>query len=126
MDGWKRTDQMGKVDFDVQLTNSVMVTCNALKLRLMALNAEEICGEYKTFKESIGEVTNDVKNDIATAALKEEMYDVELLCADGHVVKANRAILAFRSPVLRAMLYGNFEERNCSRINVPDFGSEVC
>lgn len=59
-------------------------------------------------------------NGILSALLFNETFmDVQLRSFDGTVVPANRCILASRSPVFCAMLYGHFAETSSSVIDMP-------
>jgi hypothetical protein len=53
------------------------------------------------------------------ALLMNEKYsDITLKGTDGSLIKANRAMLAARSPVFDSMLYGDFAEASQSVVGV--------
>jgi hypothetical protein len=49
---------------------------------------------------------------------KEELSDLTLKGKDGSTVRANRAMLAARSPVFHRMLYGQFSEAEQSVVEL--------
>jgi len=63
--------------------------------------------------------------DFAALLSDTTKHDLTIVCADGVEIGACRAILAARSDVFNAMLYGNMSEANSNKISLPDIESDV-
>ena len=68
-----------------------------------------------------------VAQDLAQAAARRDVYDVTLVgCDDDDVpVPASRFVLAARSPVLRRMLYGPFQEAKTNSVRLLAYSSAI-
>eukprot|EP00920_Eleutheroschizon_duboscqi_P029784 GHVT01072378.1.p1 GENE.GHVT01072378.1~~GHVT01072378.1.p1 ORF type:complete len:158 (+),score=26.71 GHVT01072378.1:1052-1525(+) len=65
-----------------------------------------------------------IASDVANFATNEKAMDVALICQK-QTFHCNRFLAAARSPVLRAMLYGNFSEAGRHHIVIKDVDSTV-
>src|SRR5438270_3157989 len=66
-----------------------------------------------------------LKDDIASIRTDPTFHDLTLVCSDGVEVGACRAVLASRSTVFKAMLYGNMQEATSRRVVLQDIESEA-
>ena len=66
-----------------------------------------------------------LKDDIASIRTDSTFHDVTIVCSDGVEIGACRAILAARSAVFKAMLYGGMQESTSNRIVLQDIKSEA-
>src|SRR5215472_11668548 len=65
----------------------------------------------------------NLKDDIASIRTDPTFHDITIVCSDGIEIGACRAILASRSAVFKAMLYGSMQEATSNRIVFPDITS---
>src|SRR5215469_3577595 len=64
-----------------------------------------------------------LKDDIASIQTDPTFHDIIIVCADGVEIGACSAILASRSAVFKAMLYGQMQESTSRRVSLRDINS---
>ena len=86
---------------------------------------------YKTHPFPTLDMTNECERgyhrlvDFTRLLADSKYHDVTLVCSDGVEIGACRAILASRSDVFDAMLYGSMREANSNKVNFGDIKSDV-
>ena len=66
-----------------------------------------------------------LKDDIASIRTDPTFHDITIVCSDGVEIGACRPILASRSAVFKAMLYGNMQESTSNKVVLHDIKSEA-
>ena len=64
-----------------------------------------------------------LKDDIASIRTDPTFHDITIVCSDGVEIGACRAILASRSAVFKAMLYGRMQESTSDKVILHDIKS---
>src|SRR5215469_13375674 len=67
----------------------------------------------------------NLKDDIASIRTDLTFHDITIVCSDGVEIGACRAILASRSAVFKAMLYGNMQEATSNRVVLREIKSKA-
>jgi len=67
----------------------------------------------------------DLRDDFLSFLYNPEYHDITIICSDSVEIGAYRAILASRSSVFQAMLYGSMHETTSKSINLHEITSNV-
>lgn len=71
------------------------------------------------------ECGDNLQHDLANLLADSTYHDIHITCADGVKLTACRAILAARSLVFKAMLYGSMREGTDDHVSLGDIGSSA-
>ena len=98
---------------------------NAMPRKQLATKAARKCahGDIIKYQKAKAHRLQAAANDFGALLAQADLSDLTLVMDDGVRIPVHRVIIASRSPVFRAMLFGDMREASAAEVAIKDVGS---